>query len=119
MCCGRKNSNFSESVAWLLDISKDYLQSKFKLHLTLFTGGIAPNLPKLDPMGQQAKKNRDIFWVKSRTRNTQKLKVMDPETAGGWSYYRLCEIFCGPFGWAPGGNLDPIFQIGPKLTDNF
>ena len=44
---------------------------------------------------------------------------MDLETMDGWSYYRLCEIFCGPFGLAPGVNLGPIFQIGPKRTDKF
>ena len=38
---------------------------------------------------------------------------------GGWSYYRLCEIFCEPFGPAPGGNLDTIFQIASKHTKKF
>ena len=28
---------------------------------------------------------------------------------GGWSYYRLCENLCWPFGPAPGGNLGPFW----------
>ena len=60
-------------------------------------------------LGHQAKKTRCIFQVKSRTTNTQKLKIVDPQTMEKWGSYRLCEIFCGPFGRTPGGNLGPFF----------
>ena len=45
-------------------------------------------------MDPEPNKNMSVFRVKSRTANIQKLKVMDPDTMGGWSYYRLCENFC-------------------------
>ena len=70
-------------------------------------------------MGQQAEKNRGIFQVKSRTTNIQNLKVVDPETMDGWSYHRLCEIFGGPFGLAPGGQFRSNFSNWPKMHQQF
>ena len=94
--------------------------SEFQQNPSLFTRVIAQKSSKIGPIGSRTQKNKGIFRVKLRTTNTQKLKVMDLETMGGWSYYSLCEIFCGPFGLAPGVvNLGPIFQIGPKRTDKF
>ena len=78
-----------------------------------------PNPPNWAQFGKTPKKRRGIFRVKSRTTNTQKLKVVDPESVDLWSYYALCEILCGPFGWAPGGNLGPRLEIFGKLTDHF
>ena len=75
--------------------------------------------PNFGPIVSQTPKNSGFRKGKLRTTNTQKLKVVDPETMGGWSYYRLIDTFCGPFGLAPRGNLWPIFQIGPKRTNKF
>ena len=44
---------------------------------------------KIGPNWVTKKKNRCIRTVKSRTANTQKLKLMDPKAMDRWSYYSL------------------------------
>ena len=51
-------------------------------------------------LGLEPQNNSGFRRVKSRMINTQKLRVVDPETMSGWSYYILYEIFCQPFGQA-------------------
>ena len=53
----------------------DYLRSKFYFNLTLLTGVIALKPLKIDPIGPERKKSSCFFRVKSRTANTQKLKL--------------------------------------------
>ena len=60
-------------------------------------GFIVQNLLKIGPNWVTKKKNRDIQKVKSRMENTQKLKLMDPETMDRWSYYSLCKNLCWAF----------------------
>ena len=69
-----KNSTFSKSFKWNLHNYEDYLWPKFQLNLTLFTKVIAPKPPKMGQLDPELKK-RSFFWVKSRTTNTQKLKL--------------------------------------------
>ena len=80
-------------------------------------------LPKKNPKWAQLcpepQKNSGSRKVNSRMKNSQKLKVVDPETMEKCACFRACEIFFGPFRLAPGGNLGPFFQIGPKRTNNF
>ena len=78
--CHCKNLIFSKCFKWNFYNYEDYLWSKFLLSLMLFTGVIAtnPSPPRpqkwvqLDP---EPKKCTCFFWVKSRTANTQNLKL--------------------------------------------
>ena len=56
MSCGHKNLNILKSVKRQLDIHEDQLWSEFQQNPTLFTGVIAQNPLKLDPIGSQSKK---------------------------------------------------------------
>ena len=93
--------------------------SKFHPDPTLFTRVITQKKPKLGPIGSLTPQNRGIFWIKSRTTNTHKLKVVDPEIMGRYCYYRLYENLCGPLGPAPGGNLGPFWAEKMGFFDNF
>ena len=68
-----------------------------------------PKSPETGPNKFPNTENRGIFWVKLRTTNIQKLKVIHLINMDGWYYYRLCENFCWTFGAAPGANIGPIF----------
>ena len=67
-----------------------YVSSIKRLLLEL----LSKNTQNWAQLGHEAKKNRGIRKVTSRTSNTQKLKLMDLETMDRWSYYSLCENLC-------------------------
>ena len=46
---------------------------------------LLPNPQNLAQLGYKPQKMRGIFRVKPRTTNTKELKLVDPETMGGWS----------------------------------
>ena len=60
-----------------------------------------------------------IWKVKSRMGNTQKLKLVDPQTADVCQCYKLCENLGWPFGRAPRVNLVQIFQTAWKRTNKY
>ena len=72
-----------------------------------------PDPPKCALLGPEPKKCSCFFWVKLRTANTRKLKLI--------SYYRLCENLWWPLEAGPGHNLDPICHTPhpPKKENSF
>ena len=77
-----------------VDTYKEYLWSKFQVHSTIFTGVIAPKLPKLAPIASGTQKMLGIRKVKSRTANIQKFKLVDLQTMDECGCYKLCENLC-------------------------
>ena len=70
------------------------LWSKFQLSQTFITRVIVQKPQKLSAIESQRNKSRDIRKAMSRMANTQKLKLMDPETMDRRSHNRLCENLC-------------------------
>ena len=90
MSHGHKNLSFLKFIVWQFDFN--YLWSKFQNNLTLFTGDITKRTPKLGQLGPEPPKIRGLFWAKSRTANSQRLKLMnilwiDGPIAG---YVKIC-----------------------------
>ena len=53
----------------------DKLWLKYQLDQTLFTGVIAHKNKKEAQIGPEPKKRSGFFWIKSKTTNTQKMKL--------------------------------------------
>ena len=105
MSHGRKNLSFLKFIVWQLDFN--YLWSKFQNNLTLFTGDITKRTPKLGQLGAEPPKIRGLFRVKSRTANSQRLKLMnilwiDGPIAG---YVKIC--------------VDPLGQLQGAVLAHF
>ena len=77
------------------------------------------NPPKLGPIWSSTKKSRGIWKVKSRMGNTQKLKLVDPQTVDVCWCYKLCKNLGWSFGRARRINLVQIFQTAQKLTNKY
>ena len=90
-----KNLRFLKCFKGYLCNYEDFPWSNFQPSLTLFTGVIAPNLPKRP----------------NRVMNQKKLyllgKVDSNKCQDGRYYYRLCENLGWPFGTGPWGQLRP------------
>ena len=102
MFSGCKNLIFSKSFTGKLDSYKGYVSSKFQHNLILFTEVIAPKPLKRVQFGPESKKMRGFFRVKSRTANSQTLKLSSHKLWVDGPKKGYVGIYVDPLTWSQG-----------------